>query len=915
MSVLVEGLEIQISQKSDKATDSIKALRKELSELRNVVKGATSNINSFVGALEKIAKYSNDAKNGINSVARKMSKTNDAMKDATQKVREYNDSLKETNDISKEVSKANNSEVKPNEIADLQSAKTFQNVAPKVDVDALKNMSQIQILERELSAVDEKIQKIAQEKPNSEELTRYVKQWQKLNKELENVRKNSNKLGTFIGEFKDGLSAITKKAKEFSHSFLRVGFYRAVRFVLSSIVSAVKEGYENAYKFSQVMGGELANKTDRITSLWRQTKNQIGSLASEVVLALYPAIVKILNATLAFADTLSQVFAVFNGDNTYKKAQYVAGSWKDAEDSVKSYKKQLLGIDEINNLTSDSGSKGGSKVTDDSLTYKYEKVALNPKIREVVEYIRDNFDDLLDIVGKIGKAILLWKLSSALLDGLADITGLANLKSVKAKVGLALAITGLTMFADDVFSLAMGEKNIWNWIKTTLDAGMTIGGFAMMFGTTGIAIAVPLLLTVGVIQMQKAKKLQFQNKFNETAFGKAHLKFTSDLDVLKSDSMELQARIASITTDFSSAQFADINMAKDLIEEIFNLADKPSKTSKEIGEINAKIQLLNSLGLEGIRLEYNELTGEINTSKQAILETIKAMEQQFKLKAYEEELTEAYKLQADATVEVTRAEEKHKEISNKLSEAKNAEQRAVENYKKAVEEQTKFEKENWLQVLKNSDAYKDLKKKTEKAKDEWQLAKKAVEDFTGDLSDCEQILVDNKKTVVEVEGKIKILTKMYSNAYAQVHGFAGEVGLLTGALNSQITSVKSLYDEYGKLASVQVNKGTDASGKPVGGYTIEKYATGGYPTQGQLFIAREDGAEMVGSIGSKTAVANNDQITSAIASATYSAMSRALSENNGSINLVVEGDPNGMFRVMQRQANDYNKRTGRNAFA
>lgn len=46
---------------------------------------------------------------------------------------------------------------------------------------------------------------------------------------------------------------------------------------------------------------------------------------------------------------------------------------------------------------------------------------------------------------------------------------------------------------------------------------------------------------------------------------------------------------------------------------------------------------------------------------------------------------------------------------------------------------------------------------------------------------------------------------------------------------------------------------------------VPKFASGGFPAQGQMFIAREAGAEMVGSIGRRTAVANNDQIVAGIA--------------------------------------------------
>jgi hypothetical protein len=45
------------------------------------------------------------------------------------------------------------------------------------------------------------------------------------------------------------------------------------------------------------------------------------------------------------------------------------------------------------------------------------------------------------------------------------------------------------------------------------------------------------------------------------------------------------------------------------------------------------------------------------------------------------------------------------------------------------------------------------------------------------------------------------------------------------------------------------------------------YASGGFPDAGQIFIARERGPELVGTIGNRTAVANNNQIIGGIAEA------------------------------------------------
>lgn len=69
---------------------------------------------------------------------------------------------------------------------------------------------------------------------------------------------------------------------------------------------------------------------------------------------------------------------------------------------------------------------------------------------------------------------------------------------------------------------------------------------------------------------------------------------------------------------------------------------------------------------------------------------------------------------------------------------------------------------------------------------------------------------------------------------------------------------------------------------------VKPYAAGGFPDMGEMFVARESGPEMVGRIGNKTAVANNDQITTAI----YNAVKSALGTGNsrgGTTVLYVDG--------------------------
>lgn len=91
--------------------------------------------------------------------------------------------------------------------------------------------------------------------------------------------------------------------------------------------------------------------------------------------------------------------------------------------------------------------------------------------------------------------------------------------------------------------------------------------------------------------------------------------------------------------------------------------------------------------------------------------------------------------------------------------------------------------------------------------------------------------------------------------------------------------------------------------------SVNWYANGGFPDAGQLFIANESGPEMVGSIGGKAAVANNDQIVEAIAQGVFRAVTEALNGNSGNrkqeIVVYLDG------KAMARRLYPYNQEVSR----
>lgn len=92
--------------------------------------------------------------------------------------------------------------------------------------------------------------------------------------------------------------------------------------------------------------------------------------------------------------------------------------------------------------------------------------------------------------------------------------------------------------------------------------------------------------------------------------------------------------------------------------------------------------------------------------------------------------------------------------------------------------------------------------------------------------------------------------------------------------------------------------------------TIPNFASGGFPSMGQMFIAREAGPELVGTIGSRSAVVNNDQIVESVSAGVYRAVRDAMAgQNGGPLQLIMDGTK--VAEVVSRNVNAITQRSGR----
>lgn len=122
-----------------------------------------------------------------------------------------------------------------------------------------------------------------------------------------------------------------------------------------------------------------------------------------------------------------------------------------------------------------------------------------------------------------------------------------------------------------------------------------------------------------------------------------------------------------------------------------------------------------------------------------------------------------------------------------------------------------------------------------------------------------------------VNGSLGTMHDLSKNPFKVQMAESG-LGTVTNKVVSLAESLANVFSYTGKTLTLKTVAEAAEAGAMVGKLAIGGYATGGFPAQGEMFIAREAGPELVGSIGNQTAVANNGQIIDGIRQGVAQAM-------------------------------------------
>lgn len=155
---------------------------------------------------------------------------------------------------------------------------------------------------------------------------------------------------------------------------------------------------------------------------------------------------------------------------------------------------------------------------------------------------------------------------------------------------------------------------------------------------------------------------------------------------------------------------------------------------------------------------------------------------------------------------------------------------------------------------------------------------------------------------------------------AVIKGVEDAINWVIGGINKFLGGINNIVGAINQLTGLSWGGVSLIKEVSFGLIPMPSYASGGFPEVGEMFIAREAGPELVGTIGGQTAVANNTQIVEGISNGVANAnepQNALLREQNALLRQLIAQEGKVIFptsveagRAVQRALNMYNTARG-----
>ena len=626
----------------------------------------------------------------------------------------------------------------------------------------------------------------------------------------------------------------------------------------------------------------------------------IGNVFIPILMAAIPYIMVLTKALTALANRLANLLGFQLADIDYSKitsglsgiADGIEDIGDEAGNTAKELNTMLAPFDELNVVQQESKKKGKGYGNDDifdSLDLplpEYDALAnLTDTFKNNMADAEKKLKEILPLVEGIAGAFALWKITESVANFMTWWSNLSGSGQNVARIGFGVILT----FAG--FTLAeKGGKDVLN--ENTLLQGIAeqIGGSITTGLGAGIitkSVPIGVFISLATLGFEGSKTASTGNTaqglfgsleqiISSLGVGAVAFKMSGGNPMI---TLTVTALVTWANVLFDLAKLAELKPTGDeLYNAIFVQLNPFYEFGNWIGDyiLTPLYELIS--GIENWKIEFwiaigNALTGNTKPFDKWWKNTKKGFNDTWKSikKATGIDLGEMNK---NINVDMS-------DMSLSMKGALDGmDKNNSEKWDKMKKDSTKASKDTSTDVSKQ---WENLKTNTSNTWDDisttlsnkWQDVKTAASDIWENIKTS----ITNKWTEAQDWFSTHIGNKEWwkQKFNGILQGAQSVLNDLSSKFNNWSAYIKTphiSWDENGWKATGTIKKVLKALNLPttLPKLSVSWYAEGGFPKDGEFFFANEQGPEMIGRIGNKSAVANNDQITESITNALITAL-------------------------------------------
>ncbi len=670
--------------------------------------------------------------------------------------------------------------------------------------------------------------------------------------------------------------------------------------------------YSALLRQSALVQGDYARTMEQTANQMKIYDANVQQLSRAFGNILIPTINLVIPYLIAFLQVLRDIAEFIAGlvnfelpevdysslNNVGNQMDAVEESTNGATAAVEEFKKQLLGVDEINNITPPNEDKGGSGGNFDSGLggFELDLEGYNNLLDTVTASVEDLKKKLLPFIGILGTLIGLLGTIKAfqLYDTISKLPPLGK-KLTGVFGGLLLVLTGLSLtnISKDMDLFAGAITSAIGGILVSIGS---ITGALALFGKTGLSLGASLGSSISVINLLLTtytgveKVIEANKQLSPTI---------RDIEeAMKGYNKQLELSTVNAQADAKNQRL--------LKETLLDYVDANGKVIEgEEQRANGTLAQINKeLGTQ-YEIVNGQLTlnGEILNSEDAISnsieERIKLKEKEAYIDAYNEIRKKAIMEQIELQNSINSKQQKLINLKERMRITDGEDFKQAEKAYNAVKKQLDDEQQS----------YKDLG-------DEIELYGEIVDGiYTSNGETMETVVSDvtkKNKEVAEQNANTQktIFNDMNSEAKKGAEQAQKDINTTLGGIKDPKVKLGVNTDDASfKLNSIFGGLSTIIPNFKLPTFRVFGYANGGFPEDGWF---RASHGEMIGKFDNgQSVVANNNQIVNGIKNGVYDAMMSVMSSQNtsGSGNVYLNDN---IVGVIAKGINDMASNNGNN---